>query len=298
MAATTPNARKDVDALALAEELAGGGRVQDLSGGSKALGINRSFRLYGEEGTKILKIYGTPARERREHHALGALRGIEGLPTILERGGSDDTVWAMFGDAGRWTLAALPENPGMARKAGEILRAVHDSAPNPVSNLARGIDQEWVTVDFNSTFRRLERYRGRVGLSAEVLEAAKRVRPPYASEPRAAHTDPKPSNFLVDDDGNVTLISWEWATLAPPEWDLSKATWLLGFRSGPAAADALQDGYGRHLDPEQLDRWIVYHAAMSLVWEAEQKVSGGPKEIYEDTVAELQRAVTGATSKN
>lgn len=285
-----------MDPLALAEEMANGGRVQDLTGGGRALGINRSFRLYGEGGTKILKIYGTPARERREHHALNALAGIDGLPTILERGGADDTVWAIFSDAGRWTLAALPENPGLSRKAGEILRAVHDSAPNPVSNLARGIDQEWVTVDFNSTFRRLERYRGRVGLSADVLEEAKRVRPPYASEPRAAHTDPKPSNFLVDDDGNVTLINWEWATLAPPEWDLSKASWLAGFRSGPAAAEAMQEGYGRHLDPEQLDRWIVYHAAMNLVWEAEQKVSGGPKELYQDMVAELQRAVAGAGS--
>jgi hypothetical protein len=84
--------------------------------------------------------------------------------------------------------------------------------------------------------------------------------------------------------------------LAPPEWDLSKASWLAGFRSGPAAAEAMQEGYGRHLDPEQLDRWIVYHAGMNLVWEAEQRVSGGPKELYQDMVAELQRAVAGAGS--
>ena len=83
----------------------------------------------------------------------------------------------------------------------------------------------------------------------------------------------------------MTLINWEWATLAPPEWDLSKAAWLIGIKSGPSASDSLMEGYGRALDPIQLDRWTVYHAGMKLVCEAEQRVSGGPKELYQDMVA-------------
>lgn len=285
-----------MNALELADKLAAGGRVQDLSGGSRGLGVNRVFRLWTDTDSRILKVYGTPARERRERHALEALRGLDGLPEIVDRGSDDDLVWAMFQDAGRWTLASLPENPTLARKAGHILRAVHESAPSPMSNLARGIDQEWVAVDFVSTFRRLERFRRRVGVSLDLLEQARSIRPPYASEPRCAHTDPKPSNFLVDDAGNVTLINWEWATLAPPEWDLSKAVWQVGLNAGPSAARALQEGYGRVLDPEQLDRWIVYHAGMSLVFEAEQQVSTGTAESFTDLVAELQRGVAGAGS--
>lgn len=287
-----------MDALELADRLSNGGRVQDLTGGSKELGINRLFRLWDGDESKILKIYGTAARERRERHALNALQDIPGLPVVVDRGLEDETPWAIFGDAGKWNMASLPENPGIARKAGEILRGVHDSAPSPMSNLARGIDQEWVAVDFDSTFRRLERYRGRVGIAAELLEAAREIRPPYASDPRAAHTDPNPSNFIVDDDGNVTLVNWEWATLAPPEWDLSKAIWLIGMRSGPAAAKAVQEGYGRPLDPEQLDRWTVYHAGMMVVYEAEQQVTGGGMDTYADLVAELRRAVAGAHSAN
>jgi aminoglycoside phosphotransferase (APT) family kinase protein len=287
-----------VEALALADRLAHGGRVQELTPGGKALGLNRVYRIWpAESASQILKVYGTPARERRERHALEALGDISGLPVILDRGSEGETVWALFVDAGQWTFGALPENPRMASKAGEILAAVHNSTTEAMSNLSRGIDQEWVTVDFLSTFRRLERYRGRIGVTAEQLDAARRVRPPYASEPKAAHTDPKPDNFLVNEEGDVTLINWEWATLAPPEWDLSKAVWLASIRSGPNAASALQDGYGRHMDPAQLDRWIVYHAAMNLVHGAEQQISGGSPESFDDLVAELQRAVTGSGSE-
>ncbi len=284
-----------VDPVAVAERLARGGRVQELTRVDRGTGANRIFRLWTDAGTRIAKVYGTPARERRERHALDALGELDGLPRIVDRGTDGDAHWAIFEDAGRWNLGSLPENPGLARKAGEILHDVHEAAPNPISNLSRGIDQEWVAVDFVSTFRRLERFRGKVRVAADLLEQARGVRPPYASEPKVAHTNASPENFLVDDDGNVTLINWEWATLAPPEWDLSKAVWLVSLRSGPDAAVAVMDGYGRELDPAQLDRWIVYHAGMMLVFEAENTLRHDLSE-FDYLVNELQRAVAGAHS--
>lgn len=283
-----------MDAMQLGERLARGGRVQHLTGGEMAIGANHLYRLWTDTGTKILKIYGTAARERRERHALQALKGLEGLPKILDRGTEGEQHWVLMEDPGRWNLGTLPENAGLARKAGQILRAVHDTPASPMSNLSRGIDQEWVTVDFISTFRRLERYRGRMHMTADQLQAARSVRPPFASEPRAAHTDASPDNFVVDDDGNVTLMNWGWATLAPPEWDLSKAVWLTSLRAGPTAAAAFMEGYGRELEPPQLDRWTVYHAGMMLVYEAENRVRGGGEDEFEYLTAELQRAVTGA----
>ena len=279
--------------LAVAERLARGGRIQQLSRGDRALGANQVYRLWTDAGPQILKTYGTPARARRERHALEALGELPGVPEMLDRGSDGEVHWALFADAGRWNLGALPENPGYARKAGEILRALHDSEPEAMSNLSRGIDQDWVAVDFVSTFRRIERYRGRIGLSADAVQRARTIRPPYASEPRASHTNANPENFLVDDDGNLTLINWEWATLAPPEWDLSKAVWLLGLRAGPQAADALQDGYGRRFEADQLDRWTVYHAGMMLVFEAENTIRTGGGN-FEFLAAELQRATSGA----
>lgn len=283
-----------MEALDVAKRLAAGGKFQELTVGERALNANRVFRVWPGGDSIILKVYGTAARARRERHALETLAGLEGVPSIADQGLDGDVSWAVFPDGGGWTLGSLPENPRLARKAGAILRAVHDSPPATMSNLARGIDQEWVAVDFVFTFRRLDRYRGRIGLSPSLYDAAKGVRPPFATEPRASHTDPTPDNFLVNDDGDVTLINWEWATLAPPEWDLSKAAWLTGIASGPDAAAALQEGYGSVLEPTMLDRWTVYHAVMMLVYEAENRVRGGGEGEFEHLVAELQRAVAGS----
>ncbi|MDJ0663712.1 MAG: aminoglycoside phosphotransferase family protein [Acidimicrobiia bacterium] len=280
--------------IELAQKLAGGGRVHELTGIERGQSSNRVFRVWVGDGTRIAKIYGTPARERREFHALEALASLPGTPQLIDRGLEGDMHWAVFEDAGRWNLGTLPENPGLARKAGEILRTVHETDTGKITNLSRGMDQEWVAVDFVSTLRRLERYRRRLDISGDLLSDAREVRPPFASDPHSAHTNPAPDNFVVDDDGNVTLITWEWATVAPPEWDLSKATWLLSLNAGPQAASAFQEGYGRSLDQYQLDRWVVYHSAMTLVFRVERSMDTaiGAHDLY---LSEFRRSVAAAT---
>jgi hypothetical protein len=278
----------------LVAKIAKGGRVQELSsGGDRAVGSNRVFRVWNENNTRILKAYGSPARERRERHALQVLRSTEGLPKIVDRGAEGELHWALFEDAGAWTLNSLPENYSLAKRAGSILRSVHRSEPAEMTNLARGIDQEWVTVDFISTFKRLERYRGRLEIPADLLDEARGVRPPFASPPTVAHTDPSPDKFLVNDSGDVTLINWEWATLAPVEWDLSRALWLLSLQSGQGAVSAFVEGYGAAMDPPQLDRWTVYHAGMMLVYESENRIKGRLDDLGY-LIDELRRAVTGS----
>lgn len=281
-------------ALEVAQKLAEGGRVHELTGMERGLSANRIYRIWVGDGTRVAKIYGTPARERREFHALEALAALPGTPQLIDRGAEGDTSWAIFEDAGRWNLGTLPENPGLARKAGEIMRTVHETASGKLTNLSRGMDQEWIAVDFLSTLRRLERYRRRLDLSSDVLADAREVRPPFASDPRSAHTNPAPDNFVVDDHGNVTLINWEWATIAPVEWDISKGTWLLGLHAGPSAAAAFQEGYGRSLDQYQLDRWVVYHAAMTLVFRVERAMDAAIG-THDLVLSEFRRAVAAAT---
>lgn len=281
-------------ALEVAQKLAEGGRVHELTGMERGLSANRIYRIWVGDGTRVAKIYGTPARERREFHALEALAALPGTPQLIDRGVEDDTSWAIFEDAGRWNLGTLPENPGLARKAGEILRTVHETSSEKITNLSRGMDQEWVAVDFLSTLRRLERYRRRLDLAGDVIADAREVRPPFASDPRSAHTNPAPDNFVVDDNGHVTLINWEWATVAPVEWDISKATWLLGLHAGPSAGSAFQEGYGRSLDQYQLDRWVVYHAAMTLVFRVERAMDTAIG-THDVVLSEFRRAVAAAT---
>lgn len=280
-----------IDAYAIAERVAAGNRFQDLTRPTKSLAKNHHFRIWRDDGSVLLKVYGTPARERRETHALLALSGLPGIPVKLDGAGTEQESWALFRDPGQWTLGSLPDNPDGARRAGELLRAVHASDPSKVTNLSRGIDATWVDVDHASTMRRLARYRRRLGIDAQLYADIAAVPPPNASEPLPAHTDPTPEHFVVDDDGAVTLVDWEWATLAPPEWDLSKAVWLLAEQAGPIVTDALQEGYQRMLGQIELNRWIVYHAAMHLVYEAEQRMAERSTDSFADTIAQLRRAV-------
>ncbi len=280
-----------MDIQTLVTRIAGDDRFQDLTRPTKSLAKNRLYRIWRPDGPVLLKVYGTPARERRESHALGAFADLDGIPAKIDGDAAGELPWALFVDPGQWNLASLPGSGEAARRAGEILRGVHESDPSRLSNLAHGIDDEWIKVDHASTMRRLERYRRRVGMDADLYAKVASMPPPRASATAAAHTDPTPEHFVVNEDGAVTLVDWEWATLAPPEWDLSKAAWLLSMRADPHAALALQEGYGRELNPVQMDRWIAYHAAMLLVFEAEQQMSDTGAASYEETVGEIRRVV-------
>lgn len=281
---------------AIARMLAVGGTFQELTASTPLVAPNQVFRIWRKGQSFVLKVYGSDARERRERHALNALDGLGFLPQMVDRGSHETTRWILFEDAGRWNLRSLPENPGLARRAGIILRKLHEVDAVPLSNLERGIDGEWVALDFTSTVKRLERYRARLGVTQEQIDAALAVNPPYAGPATVAHTDPVLRNFIVDDAGLMTLIDWEWATMAPSEWDLTKLVWSANMHAGPTAADAVIEGYGRPLDGMQLDRWIVYHAAQMLVRYAERHLSARPGDVPDNLVAEFDRAVLGAAS--
>lgn len=250
----------------IAKQQAAGGKVQEITRGA-----NRVFRIWPGDGAYLIKVYASPTHERRERRALEALEGVTGVPQVIERGSEDELNWVRFVDPGTWSLASLPESPGAARRAGQVLRAVHLADPEPLSNLAGGMDAEWLASDFRSTFERLGRYRRRLQIPPELLEKGTNANPPPCGEPRAAHTNPQPESFLVNEEGEVTLIDWEWATLAPPEWDFSLATWLLRLKAGPVAAAALAEGYGAALSEADLDSWIAYHAGMLLLGEAQTR---------------------------
>ena len=283
----------NLDVRSIAESQAQGGRFQELTLGKATSGRSRVFRLFTPEGTRVLKIYGSPALQRRESHALQALGGLEGLPVPLNREDDLETPWVLFADAGKWNLSSLPENAALTRRAGEILRNVHESGAK-VSNLARGIDADWIATDFYSALRRLQRYRGRLRLPAEIFARANTVPPPAASEPLVSHARSAPKRFLVDDGGAVTLVGWEWATLAPPKWDLTRLTWLIGSQVGDRAAAAFQEGYGRTLSTPELERWTVYHSAMLLLFRADDSSTSGTSADLEYLISEFHRSVAAA----
>lgn len=253
-----------MEQIDIARELAPEGRLVEIGSA-----YNKLFRVWDGDETRLVKVYSGVPAEKRETRALEMLAGLPGLPQVQGRGSTADLPWVVFDEAGPWTLGSLPGNPELARRAGGILAALHAVEPGEFSNVQRGIDNDWVHADFGSTFRRLERYRGRLHVPAELVEEAAATPPPHCSEPVISHTNPTPETFLVDDGGNVTLMHWEWSTLAPPEWDYTRALWLLSMRWGEPAVAALAEAYGTDLTPQELGRWTVYHAGLLLVSIAE-----------------------------
>lgn len=250
-----------MEAAEIARKLSGDGRILEVGSG-----VGRLYRIWEEGGgTHLVKVYPTPAAERREQQAFESLAGTSGLPTVTSRGEDDGSHWAVFHDPGKWNLASLPESTSLARKAGEILADLHSRDIGRLSNVAHGIDQEWIQADFPAVFKRLDRYRGRLQLGSDVVEKATRITPPNATGPVIIHTDPAPELFFVDDGGGVTLFHWEWSTLGPPEWDFSRLLWLTRLKVGSDAATGIVEGYGGEISSDQLERWAVYHAGMMLI---------------------------------
>ena len=147
-------------------------------------------------------------------------------------------------DGGTWNLATLPRNLDTVRSAGRVLRGVHESGAS-ITNLAGDIGNLQIEAHYQSTLERLERFRRRLNIPAGLLEKAAASGAPAASESKPSHTRPTPEQFLIaEGGGQVTLIDWEWATMAPPEWDVSLASWQLANLLGEQAAGAFLEGYG------------------------------------------------------
>jgi hypothetical protein len=148
------------------------------------------------------------------------------------------------------------------------LRGIHDSNAD-ITNLAAGIDAEYVLSHYRSTIERLGRYRRRFGMDQSVLDRALLLEPPIATDPVPAHTKPTLSKFVIDESGSITIVDWEWATKAPKQWDQSLALWRIAARIGEDAAAAFRKGYGSEMPESSYRPWVAYHSAMMMLEAAE-----------------------------
>jgi aminoglycoside phosphotransferase (APT) family kinase protein len=273
-------------ARSLVEELYPSARIREL-----AAGANKVFRVTEHENeTAIVKVYPVASREKRERRALEALAGIHGVPTIIDHGLHGEQAWLKMTDGGNWNLSSLPKNLEVVESAGRTLRNVHN-AQAEITNLVVGIDSEYVKSHYRSTIERLGRFRRRFGMQQVVLDRAMDIEPPLATDPVPSHTRPTPSKFVVSEEGDVTLVDWEWATLGPPEWDLTLAVWQFAVNHGEDTAAAFRKGYSAELPESRYRSWVAYHSAMMMLDAAEQR-DGRLGDLHY-LVSDLTEAVMG-----
>ncbi len=252
------------DARELVERMHPGARVREL-----AAHANKVFRVIdNDDQSSVVKVYPVASRQKREARALEELARVEGIPRLLDHGIEGDTAWLRMTDGGHWNLASLPKNIEVIERAGQTLRGIHNASAH-ITNLALSIDSDYVLGHYRSTIERLRRYRRRFGMDQKVLAKALEIEPPLATDPVPVHTRPMPSKFVVDDEGEVTLVGWEWGTLGPPELDLTLAVWQFAVQHDEEAAAAFRKGYGAELPESRYRSWVAYHAAVMMLEAAE-----------------------------
>ncbi len=96
-----------------------------------------------------------------------------------------------------------------------------------------------------------------------------------------SHNDPWPGN-LLDADGRIYLIDWEYSGMNDPMWDLADLSVEAGF--GPGQDRAMMEAYrGGPVPPALYSRLEVYKAMSDLhwaVWGFVQHAKGNPAEDF------------------
>jgi thiamine kinase-like enzyme len=250
---------------------------------------NRSWRLTAGALDLVLRVPGPSSqrylsRAQEQHNAaLAAHLGIapELLYTDPESG---VTLQRFLADARPLTEDDFAV-PAIARKIGTLLGRLHGAsiefkgamAPFPIIDVYLAL-----AADF-----RLRRLR-------TALEPVRQALERNLPKPVPSHIDPNPANFLLQPDGALTLIDWEFSAMCEPAWDLAAVSLEGGIT--PAAHAALMQGYGApHAAVSEARLWLM-GAALHLVaasWTHAEMAGGnavpGLPALLETHLARLER---------
>ena len=184
---------------------------------------NRSYRTELSDGRVVVVRIpgeGTESIINREEECRSTMLGCAcGVDTVLHYFGSDGVKIMDFIPGAETMTAARLREPGIIKKVAAIFRKLHASGvdtkvPFKVFDMAKKykdfIDEKGVTLyaDFMEIRDKVEKIKGIVDASCDV-----RVVP--------CHCDSLCENWVLDADGRLYLIDWEYSGMNDAMWDLA-----------------------------------------------------------------------------
>ncbi len=244
-----------MDAIEVARELTGDGRPVPLAADER-----RYFRVWDSQSSRVIKIDRSHRSHDRELSVIDALDGVLGIPFVLDAGQVDDWYWISFADPGPWNLTSL-RNSEVGARIARTLRQVQelplDGFPQPV------LTNALIQSEYTSALRQLRPLRGRLHIEKSLIDGLFGIPAPGGSSPRPAHLGAKTRQTFIDEGGNVTLMGWEDAGIAPPEWDLTQV--LMGLDETSRTGSTFSKDTRLNQGPIDLHRWIIFHSVRELL---------------------------------
>ena len=229
---------------------------------------NLSYKLSTSTGSYVLRLPGEDTFEyidrRAEEHNGRVTASLGVNAEVIYFDAEDGTMLSRFIDGGVPMDGEAFKRDSMApARAALVLRQVHRLGPV-----------------FESRFDVFSMIRGYLKILHKLrmpppedyyevrreVQAVRRVLQASSVELAPCHNDPWPGNFVVDFEGRLHLIDWEFSGMNDPMWDLGDLSVEAGF--GPEQDRTMMEAYCGcgYVHPALYARLQLYKAMSDLLW--------------------------------
>ena len=229
---------------------------------------NLSYKLSTSTGSYVLRLPGEDTFEyidrRAEEHNGRVTASLGVNAEVIYFDAEDGTMLSRFIDGGVPMDGEAFKRDSMApARAALVLRQVHRLGPV-----------------FESRFDVFSMIRGYLKILHKLrmpppedyyevrreVQAVRRVLQASSVELAPCHNDPWPGNFVVDFEGRLHLIDWEFSGMNDPMWDLGDLSVEAGF--GPEQDRTMMEAYCGcgYVHPALYARLELYKAMSDLLW--------------------------------
>lgn len=179
---------------------------------------NRCFLMPLERGLYVLRIHGQNSQaldiDREAEYRIQRLVSAAGLAPEVRYRSDNGRYWIrdyVQGNALTGASLTLPLLKRMAKQLAQ-LHALPVPDEIPQLNVAEKANHYWNLIET------LDGAEQVTGLRAELQTVFART----PDKRRClCHMDPLPANWILSDDGSLTLLDWEYAAIGHPLWDLA-----------------------------------------------------------------------------